>query len=363
MSISPLADLHRARGARMIEYQGWEIPGEFSSCAQEYRALESGAGLVDLSMRGKMRVVGPDRRRWLHGMVTQEVIGLADGRGAYAAVLNPQGHMLSDMRIFALPEVLLCDLPPATAESIPEHLDRYLIMEKARIEVVTDQLALLSLQGPQSGLAVSACLGAEWGELPVWGVGSRRWDGVDLVVARVSHCGVDGYDLFVDAARAVPLYTALCAHRQQFAVDPVGWQAINHRRIEAGIPWWGHELDLSVVPYEARLEAAISLTKGCYVGQEIIARLEARGQVNNLLCGLTLEGDRVPEPKEEIFAGDGRKIGRITSAVRSPASGGVIALGYLRREHSAPGTSVTLQHAQGEQSATVAALPFIPNAW
>jgi glycine cleavage system T protein len=359
MKETPLAELHRARGARMMEYHGWEIPGEFGSAMQEYAALQEGAGLVDLSFRGAFRVTGADRRSWLQGLVTQDVVNLPEGRMTYAAALNPQGQMLSDLRIFALTDALFCDLPAATASFLPEHLDQFLFMEKAEIQDLSGELALISLQGPQSPLVLCACFGSEWAELPFGSVRTCSWQRTELLIARTTHCGEDGYDLFVAASQAAALFTTLCAHRPQFAVHAVGWEALNARRVEAGIPWWGHELDRRVVPFEARLEGAISMKKGCYVGQEIIARLAARGQVNNLLCGLLLENDRIPAPGEEVW-GD-RKIGRVTSALRSPKLNRVIALAYCRREFNAPGTALHVRYEGGEQSATVANLPFVPD--
>src|SRR5262249_39958328 len=202
----------------------------------------------DLSHRGRLRISGRDRRTWLQGMVTQDVIRLPDGQGAYAALLNPQGHLLSDMRIFALPDALLIELPAATAASVPEHLDRFLFAERVELDDLTEQTALIAVQGPQAPAVVSCCLGAEWAELRMWGVAVARWRDIDVIVARAPRCGEDGFDLCVAAAEAASLYAALAGCRPNLAVDSVGWAALNHRRIEAGIPWWGHELDRSVVP-------------------------------------------------------------------------------------------------------------------
>jgi len=359
--LTPLTDLHRARGARMLEYQGWEIAIEFSGCARESCALRAGAGLVDLSYRGRLRITGRDRRTWLQGLVTQDLVGLPDGRGVYSAMLNPQGHLLTDMRVFALPDSLLIDLPAATAAFVLEHLDSFLFMEKADIEDVTEELALIAVQGPKASAVVAACLSGEAAALSRWGVTTARWRETEVIAARTPRCGEDGFDLFVAAEQAAALYASLSGQRPQLAVDWVGWEALNHRRVEAGIPWWGHELDRSVVPPEARLEAAISKTKGCYVGQEIIARLDARGQVNNLLSGLFPDGDRIPSPGDVIWADD-RRVGRITSAIRSPQLERVIALGYVRREQSACGTALRIQHEGGVQEAVVTTLPFVPVA-
>lgn len=360
MKRTPLWALHNARGARWMEYCGWEVPGLFSRLEDEYLALQEGCGLVDLSFRGKMRITGRDRRTWLHGQVTQDINGLEDGRVAYATVLTPQGKMVCDMRVFALPDELFVDVPPGTATPMPEYLDHYLIMERAEIEDLTETWATLSVQGPESRLAITTVLGEEKTRLPLWGVTQLEFRNEPLYLARTPQCGEDGYDLMVPAGTAAALWAALCQHRAALAVHSVGWEALNVRRIEAGIPWWGEELGPNLVPLEARLDHAISLTKGCYVGQEIIARIEARGHVNNLLAGFKVLSDQRPERGAEITH-EGKKVGTVSTVVNSLRLGVPIALGYLRRELQAPGTRVTAAVPGGSVGLEVASLPFVPN--
>jgi folate-binding protein YgfZ len=183
--------------------------------------------------------------------------------------------------------------------------------------------------------------------------------GLPLIVARASQTGESGFDLLAHAEIAPLIWERLAEAVRNVGGRPAGWEALNTLRVEAGLPWWGHELDSSIVPLEARLERAISFTKGCYVGQEIIARIDARGRVNNLLGGLRLSGTTLPARGSRIL-GDGKAIGRITTAVHSPAVGGPIALAFMRREWSEPGRSVTVE-AEGEQApAESVVLPFVP---
>lgn len=355
-----LAALHEARGADWMEYQGWEIPACYSSVAQEYQALQEGVGLIDLSFRTRLRVTGRDRRSWLHGQVTQEINKLPDGRGTYATVLNPQGHMVSDLFVYAVPDALLLDLPAGTATPMAEYLDRFLIMERAEIEDLTDSWALLSLQGPQAPCALAVVLGEEVTRLESWEVAESQFEEEPLYVTRAAHCGEDGFDLFLPAEKAAALWGALCQYRPDFAVHSVGWEAFNVRRLEAGIPWWGEELDASLVPLEARLNHAISLTKGCYVGQEIIARIDARGQVNNLLTGFRVLGETLP-PRGAEIRHDGKKVGRVATALHSLRLDRPVALGYLRRELQDPGTRVEAVTDAGAVDLEVTPLPFVPD--
>lgn len=327
---------------------------------QEYQVLQEGVGLIDLSHRCRLRVTGRDRRSWLHGQVTQEINKLADGRSAYATILNPQGHMIADLQVYAVPDALLLDFPAGTESPMAEYLDRFLIMERAEIEDLTESWSLLSLQGPQSPAALASVFGEEVLSIADNEIREECFDGERAYLARASHCGEDGFDLFVPAARAAALWGMLCQHRPNFAVHSVGWEAFNLRRLEAGIPWWGEELDKSVIPLEARLHHGISLTKGCYVGQEIIARIDARGQVNNLLAGFLVEGDTLPPRGAEIHH-EGKKVGKVSTALHSLRLNRPIALGYLRRELQDPGTEVEALTASGPVKLTVTPLPFVPH--
>jgi aminomethyltransferase len=268
--------------------------------------------------------------------------------------------MVSDLRIYAVPDALLAVAPAGTQTPIPEYLDRFLIMERAEIEDLTESWALLSLQGPLSACALEAALGKGASALEMWGFQSVPCGDSSVYVARTPTCGEEGFDLFAPAEMGPALWAALCQSRREFAVHSVGHEALNVRRVEAGIPWWGEELDSSIVPLEARLDRAIHLHKGCYVGQEIIARIDARGHVNNLLAGFLVQGDRLPERGAEIHV-EGRRVGRVSTALQSLRLERPIALGYLRRELQDAGTKVEAQTAEGPVALEVTPLPFVPN--
>lgn len=362
MKRTVLSALHEARGACWMEHHGWEIPARYAEVQAEYQALQEGVGLIDLSYRTLLKVTGRDRRTWLHGQVTQDIVHLPEGRGAYATIMTPQGRMVSDLSVFALGDALLLDFPAGTDVPPADYLNRYLIMERAEIEELSEGWALLSLQGPQSPCALSAVLGQNVSRMEAWQIREECYQDNPLYVARVGHCGEDGYDLYVPAASAPSLWGSLCQHRAEFAVHSVGWEALNIRRLEAGIPWWGEELDGTIVPLEARLDRAIHPEKGCYVGQEIIARLHARGHVNNLLAGFRVLEDALPARGSEIHHG-GRKVGRVSTALQSLRLQHPIALGYLRRELQDQGTRVQAMTADGAVELEVVPLPFVPDDW
>lgn len=360
MRRTSLAALHEARGAQWMELYGWEIPAVYSSVEQEYQALQEGAGLVDLSHRQRLRITGRDRRTWLHGQVTQDVNNLPEWRGAYSTIITAQGKMVCDLRIFALPDALILDVPAGTAEPMAQYLDRFLIMERADIEDLTEAWACLSLQGPLSPCVLDATLGEDSSRIEAWGARQGEFEGQPVYYSRTRKIGEDGFDLVLPSELAPSLWAALCQGRREFAVHSVGWQALNIRRVEAGIPWWGEELDSTLVPFEARLDSAIHLHKGCYVGQEIIARIDARGHVNNLLTGFLVQGRTLPARGTEIHS-EGKRVGRVSTALQSLRLNRPIALGYLRRELQDPGTRVQALTPEGPVDLEVTPLPFVPD--
>jgi folate-binding protein YgfZ len=322
-------------------------------------AARTTGAMADLSGRGRLRLTGRDRAPWLQGLVSNDVLSLAEGQGLEAALMNLQGHLLSFLRVFALPDALLIDCPGPTEKRVLTTLDQYLMMEQVEIEDVTESTRLFTLQGPKAWAALAALLGAPL-SLPPWGVVETGWGGGTLVIARVTHTGEDGYDLFVPDALAEDALDALLGCMAGVRCVNLDEAALELLRLEAGIPAWGAELSESVVPLEARLDRAISRTKGCYVGQEIIARIDARGQVNNQLVGLDGGTASFAAGLPIRLPGADRALGRVTSAGHSPTLDRMIALGYLRREYAQPGTEVAIGGPEGEIAARVAALPFVP---
>src|SRR5262249_21353714 len=210
----------------------------------EYRAARETAALFPLTWRGALRFVGPDRRAWLHGQVTNDVNGLADGQWNEAAMLSIQGRILAWMRIFAVPGALLADLPAEIAAATAETLDRYLIMEKVEIENAGEELSLLSVQGPRAAEAVRAATGVGAAGLAPHTLTTEEGPGgAPLIVARATQTGESGFDLFVAAVVAALVWDRLSEAVRGVGGRPAGWEALNTLRVEAGLPWWGHELD------------------------------------------------------------------------------------------------------------------------
>lgn len=321
--------------------------------AAEYRAARDGVALFDRSVLGKVSVTGRDRLAFLQGMLTNDVKALAPGQGAPAAFLDAHGKVMALLVVYAAADRVLIELPASLTEKTLQTLDRYLISEKAYFESVDEALAILSLQGPAARGRLEALAGAAV-DLPPYGHVEVSLAGAPVRVINRSESPGPGFHCWVAAEHAAAVRAAL----EQAGAVPAGPETLEVLRVEAGQPWYPNDVDDSVILPETRLEALVSYTKGCYIGQETVARVKYRGHVNRALSGLVLEGERVPAQGARVSA-EGREVGRVTSAVRSVALGRPIALAYVRREHFEPGSAVTVIDAAGEQPARVVALPFV----
>jgi len=321
--------------------------------AAEYRAAREGVALFDRSMLGKLSVTGRDRLAFLQGMLTNDVKDLQPGQGAPAAFLDAHGKVTVLLVVYAAADRLLIELPASLTEKTLQTLDRYLISEKAYFEGVDDAFAILSVQGPTArglleGLAGIALALAPYDHAEV------TIDGAPARVINRSESPSPGFHCWVPAEHAATVRSAL----ESAGAVPAGDETLEVLRIEAGQPWYPNDVDDSVILPETRLDGLVSYTKGCYIGQETVARVKYRGHVNRALSGLVIEGDRVPGQGAQVTA-DGKEVGRVTSAVHSVALGRPIALGYVRREHFEPGSAVTVVDGTGEQPARVVSLPFV----
>ncbi|MBI4887573.1 MAG: aminomethyl transferase family protein, partial [Acidobacteria bacterium] len=280
---------------------------------------------------------------------------LAPGSGCYAAWLTPQGRMLTDLHVFALDDMILLDVPADVAPATLTRLDECLFSEDVQLTDSSESLTPVWIHGPLASASVQRVLPvsgldalAEYGNVRIDAAGSP------VVVVRVSQVGAPGFGLYAERARAVDLQRALEAAGAP-AADP---RALDAARIEAGYPLFGVDMTEETIPLEAGIEdRAISFTKGCYVGQEVIIRVLHRGhgRVARRLVGLRIEGE-VPGRGAAVHAGE-REIGRVTSAASSPRLGS-IALAYVQRDHVAPGTRVEVAVAGGRTPARVSDLPL-----
>ncbi|HXC62688.1 MAG TPA: glycine cleavage T C-terminal barrel domain-containing protein [Nitrospiria bacterium] len=353
-----LHDKHESLGAVFGERDGWQVPLHYGSAVVEHRAVRRTGGLADRSYRGKLRFAGKDRITFLQGQITNDVKQLTEGQGLYAALLTIKGKMVADLALFQEGDAILMDLEPALTEKIRVQLSRYILAADVKIEDVSEKTAHLTLQGPASADLLVKLSGESLPPLSEHSVVRRSLKGHPVMIIKTAYTGEEGYDLLMPVADASNVWNLLMEAGHGIGIRPIGFEALDTLRIEAGIPRYGVDMDENAFPVEVGLEEkAISYTKGCYTGQEPISRIKHRGQVNRHLIGFILEGSTPPQ-KGDIVMKDGQEVGNITSGIVSPTLEKTIALGYLRRELAEAGHAVTILHVEKPIPASVATLPF-----
>ena len=358
---SPLDAVHRRLGARMTERGGWSLPADYGDARAEYEAVRgaASAGLVDLSSRGRVEVSGSEAVQFLNGLVTNDVKALADGAWFLAALPNVQGRLLALTRVARLGQAFHIDTEPETRAVLLKTLERFVPAGDFRVRDVTCETACLSVQGAGAREVVGAALGAEAAGLARGRVGMAEVEGARLFALRATHTSEDGFDLFCAAGEAEKVWGAVA----RAGGRPVGFDALEVLRVEAGVARHGVDVDESNVVLEAVPDEAVSFTKGCYAGQEIIARIRWRGHVAKRLAGLLLEEACEPGAKL-VDEGGGREAGRVTSCAHSPRLGGPVALGVVKYEFLKPGTGLRVAGANGEtRAAQVTELPLVRGSW
>ena len=325
-------------------------PGEIVS------RTRTGVGLFDMSHRGLIELRGEDRVRWLDGMISGDVQALesaAPGAGCYATLLTNRGAIVADLHVARFENAYLLESLRSELPKIVETLERYVIADDVELLDRSADFATLGLEGPAAPAVLEKATAGRISELAEEDWAESTIGGREVLVGGFGFSGERGFQIRMKPEDLGAVEEALGVASGGDVLVRGDFEALEIMRIEAGLPALGRELDEEVLPPEARLERAISTSKGCYVGQEIVARLRARGQVNHLLVGLRIESPELPEVGLELRAA-GRVTGELTSVARSPTEG-PIALGYVRREHAEAGTEIEFDGGR----ASVATLPFV----
>jgi folate-binding protein YgfZ len=321
-----------------------------------YQAARQRAAFAERSARGRLLVSGRDRASYLQGLLTNDTVALKTGEGCYAAYLTPQGRMISDLWVYELGDVILLSLPGDVKDAVLAKLDQFIFSEDVQLGDVTGTFGQVAVVGPEAARIVGSLLDdspvARLTALGEHGNIRGSLAAQPAIVTRITDAGEPGFEIYVERAGI----GALKARLVEAGVVELDAETAEVLRVEAGVPEFHHDMDEETIPLEAGIESrAISLTKGCYVGQEVIIRVLHRGhgRVARKLVGLTLDGDAVPA-RGSIVKSDQKDVGEITSSVRSIALDRPIALAYLQREFVAPGTQVTVNG----RPAVVAQPPF-----
>ena len=339
------------QGAEFVTTRGWEVPLHFGNRDTEWAALSSGAGLQDRAGRALVRVSGPDRATFLHGQTTNDVNGLTVGAANEAVLLTNRGKMLAEVVVLKRADDLWLRGEIGFGADLLAALQRNCISEEVEFEDLSERVAQLGLYGPKATEILERIAGGAQ-QVPRIGHRDAKIGAYGVTLLALSSFGIPGYELFVESPAAAAVWEVLVAE----GARPFGEAAFELAHISAGVPRYGVDMTEDTNPLEANLERAISYQKGCYVGQEVIAKATFRGHVTRKLVGLRFSSPTPPTPRELQL--DGRVVGRITSSVRRP-DGVTIGLGFVKRNLAQPNVSLSL--ADGS-TATTCTLPLSPSS-
>jgi len=322
----------------------------------DYRHIREGAAVGAIAPRHQLAVAGPDRATYLQGLLTNDIPALSPGTGCYSAWLTPQGRMLTDMHVLESGSMILLDVPAETTAATRERLEQFIFTEDVQVASLAESLAGVWVHGPKAAAVLEGVLGGSERTRPTGLAAWRDYQhtqsefrGQPVSVARIDQLGVPGFCVYVEQAREQDLVAALT----DAGARVVSAEAFAAARIEAGYPIFGVDMTDDTIPLEAGIEdRAISLTKGCYVGQEVIIRVLHRGhgRVVRKLVSLRIEGP-VPQRGARLFAAD-RDVGFVTSVAESPRLG-TIAMGYVHRDFLTAGTKLEAATDAARVPATV----------
>jgi aminomethyltransferase len=356
--LTPLTDLHRELGARLIEFGGWLMPVQYSSIIEEHRAVRERVGLFDLSHMGELHVEGPEAGAALAAALITDPPSLAVGRAQYSMICAPSGGIIDDLIVYRLAESRFLVVANAgnaaiVSDTLAERLERF----KAVLDDRSLATGLLAIQGPLAARVLGPLTDVDLAGLRYYAIAEGAVAGIPGLVARTGYTGEDGFEIFVETGRTADLWRVLLEAVRSAGGLPVGLGARDTLRLEAGMPLYGNELDLNTTPYDAGLGRVVKLDKpGDFVAKAALERV-ARGGPSRKLVGLIVEGRGIARHGHPVWVGE-RRTGVVTSGTQSPTLGVPIAMAYVAPGDVEPGTVVEVEIRDSRIPARVVPLPF-----
>ena len=370
---NPLLGLHEKANAEMQAYDQVQIVSTFGEPEAEYAAIRKASALIDQPQRGVLELIGKDRLAFLNNLLTNQTWdkaskkGLEAGQGTYGFFLGRNGRIVADMTVIERGDRTLLEMDVRLVEPVRAAFEKYLFGEQVKMTDRVESLRQTSIYGPNALAILRQASGVDAPELALLGSANVRLYETDVVVWRDDPAGVPGYHLLIETDAVERVWTGLLVQFGQATelgrrpLRPAGWAAFNATRVEAGRPFFGIDFDDSVLPHETGLiPRAVSFTKGCYLGQEIVARMQARGQFARQLVGIRMTDDSLPIAGAMVYDDNDNQIGGITSSTVSPVlSNAAICLGFVKKAFTPVGTVLTIPAEGQMRKGSVAELPFV----
>ncbi|MDX2170761.1 MAG: glycine cleavage system aminomethyltransferase GcvT [Deltaproteobacteria bacterium] len=355
MKRTPLYEAHRALGARLVEFAGWEMPVQYDGILDEHAAVRTRAGLFDVSHMGEVELRGAGALAACQAVTANDVTRLADGRAQYSLLVQPDGGIVDDIIVHRVgsERVMIC-VNASNRDKGVAYLREH--VRGAEVVDVSDETALLALQGPRATEILAPLTGAPLAALPRFAFAAGSVAGRRALIAHTGYTGEDGWELYCANADATPIWEALLAAGRGAGLQPAGLGARDTLRLEAALPLYGHELGPDTTPFEARLGWVVRMDKGEFVGRAALAAARQAGP-RRCLVGLETAATGIPRADYPILHA-GRRVGAVTSGTKSPTLGKGIALGYVEPAVSAVGTTLAVEVRGRAVAAAVVRVPF-----
>lgn len=357
----PLHSQHLALGAHFQNVGDWETPEHYGDAIQEHLAVRNGVGISDLSSRGIIRITGEDRVTWLQGIISNDILPLHPGQGLYSTFMNHKGKILAYFRVLILEDAIIVEDLGEVNDATYQQFRKFLLFgTKAKMENCLDRWGILLLAGPNAPQLIEKAFGFDVFDIKPLELKSLDIQEHSVLIARTEETGELDVEIYTPIEGLLSVWNHIWSTGKPLGLQPFGRLALDSLRIEAGIPKLGPDVNESIVPPEANLEGkAFSLNKGCYPGQEVVARMDTYGAVKRRLVGLVVENPSTPLPEHgaKIYSGD-REVGWVSSSAFSPLLNKTLAFGFPLRDFSKPDTELSIEIQGQRHPAKVHSLPF-----
>lgn len=354
---TPLFEAHRSLGARIVEFGGWEMPLAYANAAVEHRAVRTACGLFDVSHMGEFEISGKGALALCQKLTVNDVARLPPGTGQYTLFCNERGGIVDDLIIYCIsPERYLLVVNASTTDSDLSWIRRHTLESAVAIEDKSEATSLLALQGPEAARVLADLAGTVVCSIPSFSIAEVVVAGYRVRIARTGYTGEDGFEIFSDGAAAVPVWEALLRGVRARDGMACGLAARDTLRLEAGLPLYGSDLDETTSPIEAGLAWVVKLSKGTFLGREVLAGQVAHG-TGRRLAAFILREPGVPRHGCRVLAGDA-DVGVVTSGAKTPTLEQFIGLAYVRSDVARPGTDISIDVRGHRLAGSVVAKPF-----
>lgn len=359
MKQSPLHEHHAALSATFEDRAGWLVPADYGDASAEHAAVRRQVGIADLSHRGKLRVTGDDRIKWLQSVISNDILPLKPGQGRHSSFLTHKGKMLTYFRVYMQPDCVVVEDVGEIGDTTFQALRKFLLYgTKAKLENCGEMWGLLLVSGPKAAAVIRSAFDRDPSPLGLLDFVTADVAGQSTMIIRTEETGEEDFEILLPRDAVATAWDQVMQAGHEHGIRPFGSRTREALRMEAGLPLAGPDLNEEIVPPEANLEGkAFSLTKGCYPGQEVVARMDTYGSVRRRLVGLVIDDAVIPPKGAKLFS-ENREVGWISSAVESPQLQSVIAFGFPLRDFSKPGTSLDVEVGGSRHPAVVHTLPF-----